>query len=24
MLEDAYQMCVDCLSIHLKPLPESA
>lgn len=24
MLEDAYQMCVDCLSIHLKPLPETA
>jgi len=24
MLEDAYQMCIDCLSIHLKPLPESA
>src|SRR6056297_318671 len=24
MLEDAYQMCVDCLPIHLKPLPETA
>ena len=24
MLEDAYTMCVDCLPIHLKPLPERA
>lgn len=24
MLEDAYRMCIDCLNIHLKPLPETA
>lgn len=24
MLEDAYTMCIDCLPIHLKPLPERA
>ncbi|HMB37508.1 MAG TPA: ATP-grasp domain-containing protein [Wenzhouxiangellaceae bacterium] len=24
MLEDAYQMCIDCLHIQLKPLPEKA
>ncbi|MDT8410180.1 MAG: D-alanine--D-alanine ligase [Wenzhouxiangellaceae bacterium] len=23
MLEDSYRMCVDCLPIHLKPLPET-
>ncbi|MBS3743634.1 MAG: D-alanine--D-alanine ligase [Wenzhouxiangellaceae bacterium] len=24
MLEDSYRMCIDCLPIHLKPLPEMA
>lgn len=24
MVEDAYRMCIDCLPIHLKPLPEVA